>query len=81
MSKFVLYIDSTDGAPAPKASEKEALLAVVNEEVERFSTYMATLGDWKSAGPLNEMEKTLIRTYLVQKFTGKLDEVRSDGTR
>ena len=55
---------------------KEELSKLFDEEVERFSEYMATIGDWRSVGPLNKMEKTLIKTYLVQKFTGKVDEVK-----
>lgn len=52
---------------------KEELSTLFDQEVERFSAFMSTVGDWKSAGPLNQLEKHLIKTYLVQKFTGKVD--------
>ncbi len=55
---------------------REEQLAAINQEIEDFSRYMCTLGDWKSVGPLNEMEKTLLRSYLVAKAAGKYDEVK-----
>lgn len=59
----------------PGATREEQLTAI-NRDVEDFSRYMSTLGDWRAVGPLNEMEKTLLRTYLVAKAAGKMDEVR-----
>jgi hypothetical protein len=52
---------------------KEEKLDHINREVEDFSRYMSTIGDWASVGPLNDMEKTLIRTYFVAKLKGALD--------
>jgi hypothetical protein len=52
---------------------KEEKLDYINREVEDFSLYMSTVGDWASVGPLNNMEKTLIRTYFVAKLKGALD--------
>lgn len=52
---------------------KEELLALLDQEVEDFSKYMSTIGDWRSVGPLNHLERALIKTYLVQKVTGKID--------
>ena len=46
----------------------------IDEEVEKFSIYMATLGDWKQAGPLNKQERMLIKSYLVCKLAGKIDK-------
>jgi hypothetical protein len=63
------------------SKSKEEKLEVINREIERFSQFMSTVGDWKAVGPLNEMEKVIIRTYLIQKLNGRIDEVKSDGTR
>jgi hypothetical protein len=52
---------------------KEQKLSWVEKEVEDFSRYMSTIGDWKAVGPLNEMEKTLLRTYFVAKLKGALN--------
>ena len=51
---------------------KEEILGEVNEEVERFSNFMATLEDWRARGALNSPEKALLRTYLIQKSQGKI---------
>ncbi len=56
-----------------RGKSRAELSELFDQEVERFSKYMATLGDWKSVGPLNPAEKMLIKTFLVQKYTGKLD--------
>ena len=52
---------------------KEEMLDNIKREVDEFSHYMATLGDWRVAGPLTEMEKTLLRTYFVAKLKGALN--------
>jgi hypothetical protein len=52
---------------------KEELSTVFDQEVERFSQYMSNMGDWRSAGPLSKFERALIKTYLIQKFSGKID--------
>lgn len=54
---------------------KEQLLAVVNQELDRFSAYMERIGDWKARGALTEREKILLRTYLIHKASGRIDEV------
>ena len=41
--------------------------------VDDFSNFMATIGDWKAVGPLNPLERTLIKSYLVHKVNGKID--------
>jgi len=55
---------------------KEQLLEVMDREVERFSQWMASLPDERARGALSNPERALIKTYLVQKFTGKIDEVK-----
>jgi hypothetical protein len=61
-------IISLDGNHINKT--KEELSVLVDQEVEKFSNYMATLGDWRSAGPLNPMERTLVKTYIITKIKG-----------
>jgi len=51
---------------------KDETLASVNEEVEKFSNFMATLEDWRARGALNSPEKALLRTYLLQKVQGTI---------
>lgn len=53
---------------------KEEISKILDGEIDRFSNFMATLGDWKSAGPLTAPERALIKTYLIQKINGKLDK-------
>jgi hypothetical protein len=38
---------------------------------------MATIGDWRSVGVLNNGERMLIKTFLIHKFTGKFDTEQS----
>jgi hypothetical protein len=52
---------------------KEEISRIFDEEVERFSRYMATIGDWRAVGVLNNGERMLIKTFLVQKFSGNVD--------
>lgn len=54
---------------------KEARNAAVDREVERYSKWLASLKDSRASGPLNNPEKALIKTYLVQKLNGSIDEV------
>jgi hypothetical protein len=51
---------------------KEELLAELDQEVERFSIFMGNLEDWRVRGALNNPEKALMKTYLVNKIQGKL---------
>jgi hypothetical protein len=60
-------------APEHQNKSKEELSKLFDEEIERFSQYMSKLGDWRAAGPLADFERTLIKTYLVQKHLGKID--------
>lgn len=57
-----------------RGKTKEALLPVLEAEVERFSKWMAELDDPRAKGALSNPERALIKTYLVQKLTGKLDQ-------
>ncbi len=52
---------------------KEELLALFDKEIDDFSEFMSTIGDWKSVGALNPLERVLIKTYLVHKVNGKID--------
>jgi hypothetical protein len=62
-------------APAHSGASKDEILKLLDQEVERFSTFMANLEDFRARGALNNPEKALIKTYLVQKLNGKLDGV------
>ena len=48
------------------------VLSLLDEEVARFSSFMAQLGDSRAQGPLNNPEKALVKTYLVAKLRGKI---------
>lgn len=61
---------------AYEGKSKEELLSLLDHEVDDFSQFMSTLGDWRSVGPLNPPERALIKTYLVHKITGKIDGVK-----
>jgi hypothetical protein len=54
-----------------KAAQNEAL----DREVERYSKWLEVLPDERARGKLSNPEKALIKTYLVQKLSGKIDEV------
>lgn len=56
-----------------KDEDKAKISSLLDQEVEQFSKFMSSIGDWKTAGPLNEAERALIKTYLVQKLTGKVE--------
>lgn len=58
-----------------RGKQKEQLLEVLDREVERFSNWMAALDDPRAKGALSNPERALIKTYLVQKLTGKIDSV------
>ena len=49
---------------------KTEVLAALDKEVERFSTFMANLPDWRAKGPLIGSEKAILKTYLVHKLRG-----------
>lgn len=54
---------------------KEEVLTLLDAEVDRFSTWMAALPDTRARGALSNPERALLKTYLVQKLTGKIDGV------
>jgi len=54
------------------AQGREPQESAIDREVDTFSAFMANLGDWRSAGPLNAAERALIKSYLVARLTGKL---------
>jgi hypothetical protein len=56
-----------------QGKSREELSAILDREIEAFSQFMSTIGDWKSVGPLSPPERALIKTYLVHKVTGKID--------
>lgn len=60
----------------PSELQREQLNALFDQEVEQFSIWMARLADPLARGALLPQEKALIKTYLVQKHQGALDEVR-----
>ena len=68
MVRAAIFKDSD----SPVLVEKEELLKEVEVEVEKFSSYMENLEDWRARGALNNPEKALLRTYLVQKLQGKI---------
>jgi hypothetical protein len=59
-------------AETPVLVSKEEMLAEVNQEVEKFSEWMANLDNSLARGALNNPEKALVRTYLIQKLQGKI---------
>lgn len=68
MSVLTLALDKEH---ADKTKEEISLL--LDQEIDTFSNFMANIGDWKSVGALSNAERALIKTYLVQKLTGKLE--------
>lgn len=69
MRDVIAYLDDSHAS-----KPKEEISKILDEEINRFSNFMATIGDWKSAGPLTAPERALIKTYLVHKINGKLDK-------
>lgn len=67
MAEWILRIN-----PDLKELTHEEQSKALDAEVERFSDYMATLGDWKAAGPLTPMERMLLKSFLVRKLTGEV---------
>lgn len=69
MDVILKWADNLDAKSQQEQSE------ALDREVERFSQWLVKLPDNKASGALNNPERALIKTYLVQKLTGKLDEV------
>ena len=65
-------------APDFVGKSKEELLKLFDAEVARFDKFMESLPGLQGGG-LHDFEKVLLKTYLVQKHLGRLDEV-SDGS-
>lgn len=59
---------------------REKLLNLFDQEIDDFSKFMSTIGDWRAVGPLNSPERALIKTYLIQKLTGKIDGSTRSGS-
>jgi hypothetical protein len=55
---------------------KDEMVKVFSQEVEEFSSWMEKLPDWKQQGGLTRPEKTLLLTYLIQKYVGNIDAKR-----
>lgn len=62
--------------PEHQGKPKEQLLEILDREVERYSKWLAALPDERARGALSNPERALIKTFLVQKLTGKIDEVK-----
>ena len=57
-----------------ESQSKDSQSAALDREVERFSQWLSELPDSRVSGALNNAEKALLKTYLVQKLSGKLDK-------
>lgn len=68
----MLLVQAQDADGKPVVLDKEAALKEIDAEVEKFSNFMSTLEDARARGALNNPEKALLRTFLVQKLRGKL---------
>lgn len=58
--------------PVFSLAAKEEQSKVLDEEVEAYSQWLSALPDSRVSGALNSGERALIKTYLIQKLTGKL---------
>lgn len=68
----MLLVQAQDADGKPVVLAKEEALKEIDAEVEKFSNFMSTLEDARARGALNNPEKALLRTFLVQKLRGKL---------
>lgn len=67
MPDIILTLDAVH-----EQKSKEEKLKVFEEEVSRFSNWLANLSDFKAQGPLSNPERALLLTYLLQKYNGKI---------
>lgn len=67
MSAVSLMISEDDQKKTP-----EEQLALLDQEVDAFSNFMATLGDSRARGALSHPERALVKTYLVAKIRGRI---------
>lgn len=58
--------------PNLEGKSKEEKSVLFDEEVQRFSDWLSQISDFKAQGPLTRPEKALLKTYLIQKYSGKL---------
>jgi hypothetical protein len=65
----------TKWSPELEDKDQKTQLEALDREVERYSRWLADLPDSRASGALSNPEKALIKTYLVQKLHGKIDEV------
>lgn len=56
------------------SKDQQVQSEALDREVEKFSSWLMGLPDTRVSGPLNNPEKALLKTYLIQKITGKLDK-------
>jgi len=68
-------------APELASKTKDELVEAFRKEVDDFSAWMERLPDWKYQGPLSSAERILLVTYLMQKYTGHVDETRHTETQ
>jgi hypothetical protein len=59
-------------AEGKSTENQDEVLPLLDQEIERFSTYMSNLPDARAAGPLINPEKAILKTYLVAKLRGRL---------
>lgn len=59
---------SVDGA-----STKEEVVSAIEEEIKKFSAFMGNINDPMAKGPLAQWEETILRTYLIHKFRGRIE--------
>jgi hypothetical protein len=52
---------------------KEEVSKILDEEVERFSTWLTKTTDFRAQGALCKPERALIKTYLLRKLLKELD--------
>ena len=67
MPKVILTLD-----PSLEGKTKEEKSLIFDEEIQRFSDWLSQVSDFKAQGPLSRPERALIKTYLVQKYSGKI---------
>ena len=56
-----------------ESKSKEEKIDLFEKEVDRFSLWISNLQDQRVNGPLSKSERALVKTYLVQKYLGKID--------
>lgn len=67
-------------APEFLGKPRDELEKILDREVQDFSDFMKTIADPVGAGPLMPLERALIKTYLVHKIRGRVDNKGLDDT-